>query len=424
MIASEDTCMSGSYRYSRARRIPYAGAIFWGLALCAALTPVAAVAGPGVAPIPPQSAPAASPLLQRVAVFGKDERRPVPQSFASVASKIGVLHDTRSHSVCTAFCVAPSVVATAGHCLYRTSDEKPLRLSDIRVHLSGSTTKSRIAGVSRGVPEPNVLAGSMRLKVRPPIDATHDWALVRLEKPLCKAGAFKIARRSVSDVMRLARAGRIYNIAYHRDLPKWQPMLATGCGVKRNFKDADWPTIRRDFADPEQLILHTCDTAGASSGSPLIINGPDGPEVVGINVGTYIQSKVVMLNGEVVHRFKSDDVANTGVNSLAFSYAVDAFRNADILASRRDVLKLQHELAGRGLYTGPYDGIYGTATKAAIEQFERAAQMPVTGLATTSTLHVLTAESPIVTSVVPTNAHKTNAETIVAPAPTAARKPR
>jgi len=110
-----------------------------------------------------------------------------------------------------------------------------------------------------------------------------------------------------------------YNVAYHRDLPKWQPMFESGCTVKRNFEDAEWSTISRDFANPAQLLLHTCDTGGASSGSPLLVDGPDGPEVVGINVGTYVQSKVIMLNGEVLHRFKSDDVANTGVNSLAFN---------------------------------------------------------------------------------------------------------
>jgi protease YdgD len=406
--------MSGSNRYSPACASSFAGAVFCGLALAAALIPLPLAASPAVAPVPPQSTLAEGPLVQRVAVFGKDERKPLPQSLASVAAKIGVLHDKRSHSVCTAFCVAPGVVATAAHCLYRTSEEAPLRLSGFTVQLNGSKVKSRIAGAAEGVPEPNVLAGSMRLKVRPPIDATHDWALVRLEKPLCQSGSLKLSRRPVDDVIRMARAGKVYNIAYHRDLPKWEPMLTTGCSVRRNFADADWETVRRDFADPAQLILHTCDTGGASSGSPLFVNGPDGPEVVGINVGTYVQSKVVMLNGEVVHRFKSDDVANTGVSSLAFASALASFQRADILASRSDILKLQQELAGRGLYKGAHDGIYGTATKLAIEEFERAAQLPVTGLATSRTLQVLTGESAVVTGVLPTSALTT----------TIARKPR
>ncbi len=193
-----------------------------------------------------------------------------------------------------------------------------------------------------------MIAGSTRLNVNPPIDATRDWALLRLAQPLCKNGYFKVSRRPVEEVMRLADQGRVYNVAYHRDLPKWQPMVGRDCSVRRNFAEVDWPTIRRDFADAEQLLLHTCDTGGASSGSPLLADGPDGPEVVGINVGTYVQSKVIMLNGEVVHRFQSDDVANTGVNSQAFAAALDAFTNADLLASQSDIRLLQAALAAQG----------------------------------------------------------------------------
>ncbi len=188
-------------------------------------------------------------------------------------------------------------------------------------------------------------------------------------------------------------------------------MLNTGCGVKRDFDDADWTTIRRDFTDPDQLLLHTCDTGAASSGSPLLVNGPQGPEVVGINVGTYVQSKVIMLNGEVLHRFKSDDVANTGVNALAFAASLDKFVNAETLVSRKDVRRLQDALASRGLYSGPRDGRYGVALKVAIEGFERAARMPVSGLATHALLATLTGESQIVTGKieargVPTSAGK------------------
>src|SRR5262249_10201100 len=154
-------------------------------------------------------------------------------------------------------------------------------------------------------------------------------------------GAFKLSRKPVEEVMKLADAGRVYNVAYHRDLPKWQPMFESGCAVKRNFEDAEWSTIRRGFANPDELLLHPWGTGGPSSGSPLLVDGPDGPEVVGINVGTYVQSKVIMLNGEVLHRFKSDDVANTGVNSLAFAASLDALRAAETLISRHDIRLLQ-----------------------------------------------------------------------------------
>ncbi len=319
----------------------------------------------------------------------------------SVVDRIGTINDPRSRSVCTAFCVAPDTVATAAHCLYRTADETPLHLDDLTVHLHGSTIRSHIAGANKSAADANVLAGSTHLSVRPPIDATRDWALVRLAQPLCAAGSLKISPRPVEDVMKLSAAGHVYNLAYHRDLPKWQPMLGRPCRVKRDFYDAPWKTIRRDFSEPVQLLLHTCDTGGASSGSPLLVDGPDGPEVVGINVGTYVQSKVILLNGEVVHRFKSDDVANTGVNAQAFAGALEAFRSADLLASSHDILMLQDALAAHALYTGPRDGHYSPALKIAIETYERAAAMPVTGLATRPLLAALRAESRVVTGKLP-----------------------
>jgi protease YdgD len=213
---------------------------------------------------------------------------------------------------------------------------------------------------------------------------------------------FKVTRHSVGEVMKLAEHGHVFNIAYHRDLPKWQPMLNTGCKVQRDFNDADWQVTRRDFSDPDQLLLHTCDTGAASSGSPLLIDGPGGPEVVGINVGTYVQSKVIMLNGEVLHRFKSDDIANTGVNALAFASSLDAFLKADTLASRRDIRQLQEGLAARGLYAGPRDGRFGPGLKVAIEGFERASRMPVSGLATQPLLQALSGQSQMVTGKIDT----------------------
>ncbi len=350
----------------------------------------------------------AAAIPAEASVFGPDQRVPLPETMHQTGTRLGVFFDSRSQSVCTAFCVASDVVMTAAHCLYRTSGEQPLRLTDLSFKLHGTTQSVKIAGAGEGVPEANVTSGSARLSVRPPIDATHDWALVRLAQPACKAGTLRISAKPVDEVMKLAEKGRVFNIAYHRDLPKWQPMLGTGCNVKRNFTDADWPTIKRDFSDPDQLLLHTCDTGAASSGSPLLVDGADGPEVVGINVGTYVQSKVIMLNGEVLHRFKSDDVANTGVNAQAFAPRLAAFLVAETLTSRQEIRKLQDALAAHALYEGPRDGRFGAALQVAIERYQHAAHMQVTGFATLNLLQSLSGESQIITGKI-TGARTTSA---------------
>ncbi|MBI1650810.1 peptidoglycan-binding protein [Hyphomicrobium sulfonivorans] len=334
-------------------------------------------------------------------VFGRDDRVPLPKSMQHVGDRLGLFFDSTFNSVCTAFCVAPDVIGTAAHCLYRTAGQKPLQLTDLSFRLHGTSRKYAIAGAKSGAAEANVFAGSTRLNVHPPIDATRDWAFVRLEQPACSKGTFTVTSKPVDEVMKLSTSGRVFNTAFHRDLPKWQPMLNSGCLVRRSFDDADWKTIRRDFTNSDQLLLHTCDTGAASSGSPLLMEGANGPEIVGINVGTYVQSKVIMLNGEVLHRFKADDVANTGVNAQSFDKSLTAFIAADTVSSHKDISRLQELLAQRGLYMGPRDGVYGPQLRTAIMAFERASQMPPTGFASYSLLDALAGESEIVTGKIP-----------------------
>jgi Putative peptidoglycan binding domain/Trypsin-like peptidase domain len=336
-------------------------------------------------------------VFHAVAVFGSDDRVPVPRSLHEVTSKIGVFFNSRTHAVCTAFCVGPDIIVTAAHCLFRTSGQQPPNLADFTFRPDDEHTGTYIATTKEGALEPNVLAGSTHINVRPPIDTTRDWALVRLARSSCKTGGLKIGQRTVPEIMQLASAGKIFNVAYHRDVSNPHPMLARGCDVKRGFQGIDWPTIAADFADAERLLLHTCDTGPASSGSPLLIDDPNGPQVIGINIGTYERTKVVTVNDKVRHRLESNHVANTGVSAEAFATALAAFATGEMLSRANDIRLLQERLVARGLFKGRPDGKRGDELKDAIKSFERASAMPVTGLATHHLLQVLAGESDVVT---------------------------
>jgi protease YdgD len=108
----------------------------------------------------------------------------------------------------------------------------------------------------------------------------------------------------------------------------------------------------------------------------------DGPVVVAINVGTYVQSKVIMQNGEVVHRFKASEIANTAVAIGQPASLLPLLMEADVLAPGARILELQRRLEQRGLYAGPFDGVHGLRLKGAIEDYQRAEQIPATGLPT------------------------------------------
>lgn len=322
-----------------------------------------------------------------VAVFGKDDRTALPAGLQRFQEALGLLFNIRSRTVCTAFCVAPGVIATAAHCIYRTSGETPPKLADFWFARNYDRVKdyARIAGHNIGAASQNVVAGSSKLSLSPPIDATHDWALVRLSRPVCKA-TFEVIAATPDEIVQHSRQGKLFQLAYHRDLTPWRAAYSTPCSSERTYDTADARTIAADFSQPEALVLHTCDTGGASSGSPLLVETAEGPRVVGINVGTYVQSKVFVREGQVVQKSKSDPVANTGVASSAFAERLEHFAAARILMSAVEIKELQRRLADLGDYTGPVDGTYGAALKSAIEGYEVRARLNVTGFASAALL--------------------------------------
>lgn len=332
--------------------------------------------------------PPGPPRAQPVAVFGADERVALPAKYKDLQDKMGLLFNPRSRMVCTAFCVAPDIVATAGHCLFRIAGERPPRISEFWFARNYDTVRdyARVAGQGNGTTAQHVMSGAATLNMRPPIDATKDWAFVRLARATCSKGVLPVRPLPTEQVMAAAAAKRVFQVSYHRDFTPWKLALGKPCAITRSFEGVQWKTIAEDFAEPDALLLHTCDTGGASSGSPLLLETEHGPEVIGINVGTYVQSRVEMKEGEVVRRFKSETVANTGVSATAFATKLEAFRRAAILSTAAQIRDLQTALKQRQLYDGAIDGTYGPGLRVAIEAYEKAQGLTVTGLATQALL--------------------------------------
>ena len=340
--------------------------------------------------------------LTPIAVFGKDNRKFLKPKRSPITKKIGILYNQRSRTLCTAFCVDKSIIATAAHCLFGKAGTKRQKLRDFTFSLNHKKrgTTSRIEGARTNTANQHVITGATRLRVRPPIDATKDWALARLAKPVCRNGGIKLSTKKVEEVIKVSDAKKFYQVAFHRDLKKWQLAHSQTCKVNRRFGKYRWKMIRRDFTGPNKLILHNCDTGGASSGSPLIVKTQKGPEIVGINVGTYIQAKVLMRKGRITKKYKPQTVANTGVSTTVFVDLLDVLKNAKIVTDMSSMKNLQTTLKARLLYAGPVDGTYGALTRIAIEKFEKDNDWPITGLPTRALLahfqkDIRTVETPV-----------------------------
>ncbi|MFM2421848.1 MAG: hypothetical protein RL291_378 [Pseudomonadota bacterium] len=319
-----------------------------------------------------------------IATFGADDRVAVPQNLSKVPDALGVLFNTKAKTVCTAFCAGDDIVGTAAHCLYRTTGERTPQLADFWFARSYDTIRdyARIKGHDNGTAAYNVLSGTLKLKIQPPIDATSDWAFVKLAKPLCAKGQLTIEAMTPDAIEAAAKDKKVFQISYHRDFLQWQPAYSQPCTVTRNYEGAPWEMIREDFSNPETLVLHTCDTGGASSGSPLFMDTPKGPVVIAINVGTYVQSKVLMRDGQVAQRLKADTVANTAVSTSRFHEQLKLFRSTQPVAGTRQVRQIQERLKALKFYDGPADGALGPQLRAAIEAYETAKGTPRLGLPT------------------------------------------
>ncbi|MFN3745447.1 MAG: peptidoglycan-binding protein [Hyphomicrobiaceae bacterium] len=352
--------------------------------------------GPAAAGPPRAGAADAAGIAHRVAVFGRDDRVALPERLAGVAARLGVLFNNPARTVCSAFCVAPAIIATAAHCVAVASPQGArLRAADFLFARAYGRERdyARIEGFSVGAAAQHIYTGEFRLNVRPPIDAARDWALVRLERPVCRHGGLPVEPVSSEDVLAMAKAGRLFSIAYHRDLPSWTPAYAGPCHAARDFGASTWQTIAPDFESPDEIILHTCDTGGASSGSPILAETPAGPVVVAMNVGTYVQSRLMTQQGRVTSRQQTETIANTAVNARVFAGQIAHFETAAILRAGNPIRQLQEHLAALKFYGGRADGDYGPVLKAAIVAYEKERGLPVTGLATAPLLSRLVAEA-------------------------------
>jgi len=331
--------------------------------------------------------------LTPVAVFGQDDRADLPERLSPLEGKIGMLYEPTTQTLCTAFCVSKGVIATAAHCLFQPKDNKLPDLNEATFRLSYGKVYQTSGINDRHTPfaKNNIAVGTTVFNNEPPLSAPKDWALVKLERPICRFGYLKIDARPVADLIEKSKEGKIFQVAYHWDWKHWQLAYSKPCKVSRDFDQIKWRFIKQHFINAHELVLHDCDTGGASSGSPVLMetDTSDGPSAVAINVGTYTRTRILLREGRIEKRLKPDIIANTGVNGTAFNAVIQALETADLLASSDDMRKLQFELQFRTLYSGTLDGQLGRAMRNAILRYEESEGLMQTGLPTRALLRRL-----------------------------------
>lgn len=307
------------------------------------------------------------------AVFGADQRRPLDAATASLSEKIGALTSQKTGVVCTAFCVAPDIIATASHCLFGTAASRGPRLSDLLFKIGSDIKRtSTLAATQSLSQDQTIISGTQQLAVAPPIGAAQDWAVARLEQPLCTSGSIRLSTRSETTIARDAARGAIYQVAIHADLPGAALRVSGPCAVREDFPSASRAALSRDFMALDNIVFHDCDTGGGSSGSPLLVDTPRGPEAIAMNVGTYVMARSVpsaRVPDDAESAPASEALANTAITLSELASAIEQLSESDTLTSSADIRRLKNLLHDAGFYNGALNSDVTAEMREAVHRF-------------------------------------------------------
>jgi len=353
------------------------------------------------------------PLTTKIAVLGKDDRIKLPQQYRSLATGIGILGQAGKHGwSCTAFCVAPNIIATNAHCIVKNpSVGKRLDLSKTVFYLPAlkrtannkhkqktSSYRERITHPDYVIPKNPALSiyyGNFR-NVRSVNSQSHDWAFAKLKQSVCQGRTLDFASVPIKQLTKAAQQKKLFMIGFHGDKKMQERLYSKNCQVRS-------PTNRRYFLKAQRarmarkatLLPHTCDAYKGSSGSPILIATEQGPKVVGINLGSLRYDRYKILKnrytGKVVSRKKirASRETNMAVRPSAFLNGLGRFEKEALLNSGAELKQVQTLLKELKLYRGKIDGIFGQGTRHAITIFEKKKNLAPINLPTQELLHLL-----------------------------------
>ncbi len=275
-----------------------------------------------------------TPSVQRKSlhpgIFPPDTRQPVPSWHAEIAAAVGVLINPHVEGICTAFCIAPDVIATAGHCAVdrrgTINRDGVQRLRFLRrpgpSHAPAQPDRSMLSGEFR--------AGTRQPRSQLPMSGSDDWIVARLASSACGDSAIQLTAEPQGDLERTraaAAAGRLRMLAFHAD--RWSRQAPAPLFSARCNPIPPAPahlTARRDrhFTSVDAIIFHRCDIAGFSSGGPMFLETADGRlHLVAVNSGTYEMPRTVA-------RWENNGSAGS-TNTYRINVAVHAGVLADVL---------------------------------------------------------------------------------------------
>ena len=328
-------------------------------------------------------------FIHKIAVLGKDDRLPLPEQYIDLASGIGILGQPGKHGwSCTAFCVAPDIVATNAHCIVKNpSVGRRLNLAKTIFILPKFNSPkraekyrylaSRIAYVQEKTPALSVFSGRFH-NTQSVKSQNEDWAFTKLSKSICKGRTLSFEKKALSEIFNAAAEKKVFMIGFHGDQQMQDRLYSDNCHVRLpNNKKYFLSAQRQHMQQTAQLLPHTCDAYKGSSGSPIFLSTPKGPKVIGINLGSLryerYEIKKNRYTGQIISKKKLKDgrETNMAVRPRAFLEGLNRFKEETLLYSNAQIKTVQENLKALNFYRGRIDGVFGARSQRALIAYEK-----------------------------------------------------
>ncbi len=353
------------------------------------------------------SHPSSTEHIKKIAVLGKDNRISLPEKYQALAAGIGIIGQPGKKGWrCTAFCVAPNIIATNAHCIVRNPTVgKRLNLAKTIFILPALSKaplnhkyKPRISYpeyVHQKMPGLSIYSGNYA-------EASHlnsqkqDWAFTKLIHSVCKGRTLEFGKSNLKRIQKAAKKNEVFMIGYHGDKDMSERLYSNKCRIRsRNNKTFFMKNQRKQMTREALLLPHTCDAYKGSSGSPILLNTNGSYKVIGINLGSlkyeHFRIKRNRFTGKIISRkkLKTGKETNIAIQPKIFAEGLKRFQKETLLTNLHQFKKFQKGLKILNFYKGKIDGRFGKQTKRAIYAFERKMHLTPIGLPTKELLQKL-----------------------------------
>lgn len=227
---------------------------------------------------------------------GIDDRTPMlsrEYPWSTIGRVQGTTTDAKNYH-CTGTLIADDMVLTNAHCVIDPEthqlSQKILFLPNV---INGVLSNDRDTATVE-----QVIYGT-DFKSDSAINQTNDWAIMKIDKPLGRKYGY-LGWKSLPAAALVSNKEKLFFVGYSGDFPnpekKGYEYLSAGQGWTAGFQ-AGCSIVREE----ENVLFHDCDTAGGSSGGPIIglIDGQ--PYIVALN------------NAELKNRSTNQDIINLAV---------------------------------------------------------------------------------------------------------------